>query len=163
MQYVYYYNNEFLEQKIFYLLDTINLWWSINSTHWRHYILMWIATMMFTDGSQCFLKSINCCDKRFVSFFIYILFLNWYSAMNCAHATTAKLSCHEQTFLAISFIEFTWEQNEISIEFELLEKSEVKWVPWHPMTIFSILKLMCKWRIGIQLHSYSLFLTAKML
>ena len=77
-------NNKFLEQKILYLIDTINLLSSINSTftHWRHYIFMWLATMMFTGGSQCFLKSINCCNKRFASFFIYILFLNWYSAMN---------------------------------------------------------------------------------
>ena len=36
-----------------------------------------------------------------------------------AHDTTAQLSCHVQNFVVIILLEFGWEQNEISREFEL--------------------------------------------
>ena len=36
-----------------------------------------------------------------------------------AHATTAQLSCHVQSFVAITFSELRKEQKEISIAFEL--------------------------------------------
>ena len=38
---------------------------------------------------------------------------------NLTHATTAKLSCHVPNIVAITVLAFGWEQNEISITFEL--------------------------------------------
>ena len=36
-----------------------------------------------------------------------------------AHATTAELSCHMQNMLAISSVEFAWEQHECSVTLKL--------------------------------------------
>ena len=40
-----------------------------------------------------------------------------------AHATTAQLSCNVQKFVAITELEWRWEWNEISFEFELRWKN----------------------------------------
>ena len=45
------------------------------------------------------------------------------SRQNLAHATTAQLSCHVPNIVAITFLVFGWEQNEISITFELWWKN----------------------------------------
>ena len=45
------------------------------------------------------------------------------SRKNLAHATTAQLSCHVPNIVAITFLVFGWEQNEISITFELWWKN----------------------------------------
>ena len=47
---------------------------------------------------------------------------------NSEHATTAQLSCHVQNSIAITSLQFGWEQNEISIEFELRCKN-LSWTP----------------------------------
>ena len=43
----------------------------------------------------------------------------WLPLQISAHATTAKMSCHVQHFVALIVLESSWEQNAISIEFEL--------------------------------------------
>ena len=40
------------------------------------------------------------------------------SLQNFAHTMTAQLSCHVQNFIVITLLQFEWEQNEISMEFE---------------------------------------------
>ena len=45
------------------------------------------------------------------------------SQQNLAHATTAQLSCHVPNFVAITLLVLGWEQNEISITFELWWKN----------------------------------------
>ena len=45
------------------------------------------------------------------------------SQQNLAHATTAQLSCHVPNIVAITLLVFGWEQNEISITFELWWKN----------------------------------------
>ena len=45
------------------------------------------------------------------------------SQQNLAHATTAQLSCHVPNFVAITLLVSEWEQNEISITFELWWKN----------------------------------------
>ena len=45
------------------------------------------------------------------------------SRQNLAHATTAQLSCHVPNIVAITILLFGWEQNEISITFELWWKN----------------------------------------
>ena len=45
------------------------------------------------------------------------------SQRNLAHATTAQLSCHVPNIVAITVLVFGWEQNEISITFELWWKN----------------------------------------
>ena len=45
------------------------------------------------------------------------------SRQNLAHATTAQLSCHVPNIVAITISLFGWEQNEISITFELWWKN----------------------------------------
>ena len=45
------------------------------------------------------------------------------SQHNIAHAMTAELSCHVQNSVAIASLEFGWQQNEISITFELWRKN----------------------------------------
>ena len=45
------------------------------------------------------------------------------STQNLAHATTAPLSCHVPNFVEIHLLVFGWEQNEISITFELWWKN----------------------------------------
>ena len=52
-----------------------------------------------------------------------ILLLAIRSQQIFAHATTAQLSCHVQNFVAITVLEFRWQLNEISIEFELRWKN----------------------------------------
>ena len=42
---------------------------------------------------------------------------------NFAHATTAQLLCHVQNFIGITSLQLRWDQNEISIEFELRWKN----------------------------------------
>ena len=44
------------------------------------------------------------------------------SQHNYAHATTAQLSCYVQNFVEITSFKIGWEQNEISITFELWRK-----------------------------------------
>ena len=39
--------------------------------------------------------------------------------LNFAYASTAQLTCHVQNFMVITSIYLGWEQNEISIKFEL--------------------------------------------
>ena len=45
------------------------------------------------------------------------------SQQNLAHATKAQLSCHVPNFVAITLLVLGWEQNEISITFELWWKN----------------------------------------
>ena len=45
------------------------------------------------------------------------------SQQNLAHATTAQLSCHVPNIVAITLLVLGWEQNEISITFELWWKN----------------------------------------
>ena len=45
------------------------------------------------------------------------------SQQNLAHATTAQLSCHVPNIVAITLLVFGWEQNEMSITFELWWKN----------------------------------------
>ena len=45
------------------------------------------------------------------------------SLQNLAHGTTAGLSCHVPNIVAITILLFGWEQNEISITFELWWKN----------------------------------------
>ena len=45
------------------------------------------------------------------------------SLQNFAHAMTAQLSCHVQNFIVITWLQLGWEQNEISIGFELWWKN----------------------------------------
>ena len=56
------------------------------------------------------------------------------SQQNLAHATTAQLSCHVPNFVAITLLVLGWEQNEISITFELWWKN-CEWngpqLPYH--------------------------------
>ena len=59
------------------------------------------------------------------------------SQQNLAHATTAQLSCHVPNFVAITLLVLGWEQNEISITFELWWKN----CYWNgPLVLFSSLK-----------------------
>ena len=53
----------------------------------------------------------------------------WEIVLFLAYATTAQLSCHVQNSSAITvFAVSIWQQNEVSIEFELWFKAFVKWV-----------------------------------
>ena len=45
------------------------------------------------------------------------------SQQHLAHATTAQLSCHVPNIVAITLLVFGWEQNEISITFEMWWKN----------------------------------------
>ena len=55
------------------------------------------------------------------------------SQQNFVNATTAQLPCHVQNFVAIISLEFGWEQNEISITFELWWKIVSETAPWRIM------------------------------
>ena len=50
---------------------------------------------------------------------VLIQLLMTISQQNLAHATKAQLSCHVPNIVAITLLVFGWEQNEISITFEL--------------------------------------------
>ena len=54
--------------------------------------------------------------------YVAIYFLAITSLQRFAHATTAQLLCHVKNIVTITLLEFRWEQNEISIEFEFRGK-----------------------------------------
>ena len=53
------------------------------------------------------------------------------SQQHLAHATTAQLSCHVPNIVAITLLVFGWEQNEISITFEMWWKIVSEMGPWN--------------------------------
>ena len=75
--------------------------------------------------------TVFCSQFNFDGNFTLLLFSHWSSDRNnFAHATTAQLSCHVQNLVAIIVSESKWEQNEISIEFDLRWKKTFKeWAP----------------------------------
>ena len=63
----------------------------------------------------------------------------------------ARLLCHVQTFVVISYIDFRWKQNEFSIESELQWKESVTWIPgfimnslfWSSPLILNLFTVKC--------------------
>ena len=94
-------------------------------------------------GSKCYCTSIDWCylftvyytGTHFTNDFSITIQIRWkfhlalikllmiISRQNLAHATTAQLSCHVPNIVAITFLVFGWEQNEISITFKLWWKN----------------------------------------
>ena len=78
------------------------------------------------------------------------------SQQNLAHATTAQLSCHVPNIVAITLLVFGWEQNEISITFELWWKIVSEMGPWSVM--IQIMALLTVWCYGINRANADLLL-----
>ena len=89
-------------------------------------ILMAQSAMAWTKLA----RNISASWARFTNNFSIVIQIRWKIdlsvtsawcsiSLNFAHATTAQLSCHVQNFIAITLLYRRWQQNEISIEFEL--------------------------------------------
>ena len=89
---------------------------------WYHWSILWLDLIM--DSGTHFTNDFSITIQiRWKFHLALIQLLMIISRQNLAHATTAQLSCHVPNIVAITFLVFGWEQNEISITFELWWKN----------------------------------------
>ena len=90
---------------------------------WWHEAITWLMlTSHQCDAGAHFTDDFSITIQirwKFQLAVIQLLVIISQQKQNFAHATTGQLSGHVQNFLAITSFEFGWEQNEISLTFEL--------------------------------------------
>ena len=103
--------------------------------HWQYVIVGLVLFLTMIETVSGLMQLICKPGARFTNIFLPAIQIRWKlrlaitpllairSQQSFAHATTAQLSCHVQKYVAITVLEWRWDWNEISIEFELRWKN----------------------------------------
>ena len=140
--YIWLLQTDFLEGKSVYWNSSIEYHWALvpGRSNWYQSALIHYTSSGLVDkqlmNHRQFTHTFNASPgTHFTNDFSITIQIRWkfhlaliqllmiISRQNLAHATTAQLLCHVPNIVAITFLVFGWEQNEISITFELWWKN----------------------------------------